>query len=63
MATILCWLMENSSISRSNFPKIDRPALENAGLMAGKAAAINCQRSGCNPPWRRTFEYLISFNS
>ena len=52
MATILCWLMENSLISRSNFPKIDRNALENAGLMAGKAAAINCQRSGCNPPWR-----------
>ena len=52
MATILCWLMENGLISHSDFSKIDKTALENVGLMAAKAAAINCQRSGCNPPWR-----------
>ena len=52
MATILCCLMENGLISHSDFSKIDKTILENVGLMAAKAAAINCQRSGCNPPWR-----------
>ena len=27
-------------------------ALTNATSRAAEAAAINCRRSGCNPPWR-----------
>ncbi len=52
MASILCWAMENRLTSRTALNCVDAIALENAALKAGEAAAINCQRSGCNPPWR-----------
>jgi len=31
---------------------IDEDALRAVIRRAGAAAAINCGRSGCNPPWR-----------
>ena len=52
MASILCWALENGLTSRSALAGIDEAALTKAATRAGEAAAINCQRSGCNPPWR-----------
>jgi fructokinase len=52
MASILCWVLENGLTSRTALASIDDAALANAATRAGEAAAINCQRSGCNPPWR-----------
>lgn len=52
MASILCWIMGNGLTSRKKFARIDETTLENAAIKAGEIAAINCQRSGCNPPWR-----------
>ena len=52
MASILCWILENDVLSRAALAGIDETALAGAAARAGEAAAINCRRSGCNPPWR-----------
>ena len=52
MASILCWAQENALTSRAELARIDKAALTQAANRAAEAAAINCQRSGCNPPWR-----------
>ena len=52
MASILCWVQENGLTSRAALAGIDKAALAGAATRAGEAAAINCRRSGCNPPWR-----------
>lgn len=53
MASILCWVQENGLSSRAALAGIDDESMKNAAKRAGEAAAINCQRSGCNPPWRK----------
>ena len=58
MASILCWVLENGLTSRDALDGIDKAALSRAATRAGEAAAINCRRSGCNPPWR---EELVNF--
>jgi len=52
MASILCWAMESGLTSRAALAGIGEDALAKAAARAGEAAAINCRRSGCNPPWR-----------
>lgn len=52
MASMLCWFVENGLTSRAHLAAIDEAMLHRASLRAAEAAAINCQRSGCNPPWR-----------
>lgn len=52
MASILSWVVENDLASRDALAAIDEDALRAAIRRAGAAAAINCGRSGCNPPWR-----------
>ena len=52
MASILSWVIENDLASRDALAAIDEDALRAAIRRAGAAAAINCGRSGCNPPWR-----------
>ena len=52
MASMLCWIVENGVASRAALAEIDESMLHRASLRAAEAAAINCQRSGCNPPWR-----------
>ena len=52
MASMLCWFVENGLTSRADLAAIDEAMLHRASLRAAEAAAINCQRSGCNPPWR-----------
>ena len=52
MASILAWVMEQGIAARSDLAKLDAAAMEAAMTRAGEAAAINCERSGCNPPYR-----------
>ena len=52
MASILCWVLESGLASRAALAAINEAELTRAATRAGEAAAINCQRSGCNPPWR-----------
>ena len=52
MASILCWILENGLASRDALAEVDKDALTQATRRAAEAAAINCRRSGCNPPWR-----------
>ena len=52
MATILSWVVESDLASRAALAAIDEETLRAAIRRAGAAAAINCGRSGCNPPWR-----------
>ena len=52
MASILSWVVESDLASRAALAAIDEQTLRRANDRAAEAAAINCQRSGCNPPWR-----------
>ena len=52
MASTLSWVVENDLASRAALAAIDERALRAVVRRAGEAAAINCGRSGCNPPWR-----------
>lgn len=52
MASTLSWVVENDLASRAALAAIDETALCAVIRRAGEAAAINCGRSGCNPPWR-----------
>ena len=52
MATILSWVVETGLTSRAALAAIDENTLRAAIHRAASAAAINCGRSGCNPPWR-----------
>jgi len=58
MASILCWVLESGLTSRAALAGIDEATLAKAAARAGEAAAINCQRSGCNPPWRHELANL-----
>ena len=52
MASILCWVLENDLASRDALGAVGKDMLTKATSRAAEAAAINCRRSGCNPPWR-----------
>ena len=52
MASILCWVLENGHASRDALAEVGENALTRATQRAAEAAALNCRRSGCNPPWR-----------
>ena len=51
MASLIAWLCKNEMLH-----KIKNLTLANKNelvLFASKAAALNCQQSGCNPPWAK----------
>ena len=52
MASILSFVVENDLASRAALAAITEDALRATIHRAAAAAAINCGRSGCNPPWR-----------
>ena len=52
MASILSWVVAHDLASRDALAGIDADRLRTAIHRAAAAAAINCGRSGCNPPWR-----------
>ena len=49
MASILAWLIKNEKLNRLALLELN----EKTDLLhyAGKAAALNCKKQGCNPPW------------
>ena len=52
MATILTFLWERNKLDRKSLSVLNEKVLADAMNLAAKAAAINCQRIGCNPPSR-----------
>lgn len=52
MASILCWIVETGRMTPDDLRATDVASLESALTKAAKAAAFNCEHSGCNPPWR-----------
>jgi fructokinase len=52
MATILVNLIEMGYVNREKLSSIEETELRNSMSLASVAAAINCERSGCNPPLR-----------
>ena len=49
MASILAWLIKNEKLNQLALLELN----EKTDLLhyAGKAAALNCEKQGCNPPW------------
>ena len=49
MASILAWLVKNEKLNQLALLELH----EKTDLLhyAGKAAALNCEKQGCNPPW------------
>jgi fructokinase len=49
MASILVWLTKNENLKRLDVIELEeKKDLQN---YAAKAAALNCEKQGCNPPW------------
>ncbi len=56
MATILVYLIEKGYINRSMLRLLEEKNLHEAMSLATVAAAINCERTGCDPPLRSELE-------
>lgn len=50
MASMLAWLKDNAINLRHDIVTLDRTGLEAMLQRAAHAAALTCQRQGCNPP-------------
>ena len=50
-AALLAWLHREGCNSGEALDLLNESDLEALGTFAGRAAAINCSRAGCNPPW------------
>ncbi len=50
MASMLVWMIQNDINDRGQLAAIDEASVRAMLTRAGKAAAINCGRAGCNPP-------------
>ena len=50
MASVLSWVIKNEKLNELALLKLN----EKKGLLnyAAKAAALNCEKQGCNPPWK-----------
>ena len=51
MASMLVWLSQNEQLE--TLGSISLSQKKEMQTYAGQAAALNCQRQGCNPPWSR----------
>lgn len=49
MASMLVWLTQNADIEQLDSLSLSQK--KDMQTYAGKAAALNCERQGCNPPW------------
>lgn len=49
MASMLVWLTQNTDIE--NLDSLSLSEKTEMQTYAGQAAALNCERQGCNPPW------------
>jgi len=50
MASLLVWCLDNQKTSRSALEQLSRAEVETALQRAAIAAALNCQKQGCQPP-------------
>ena len=50
MASVLSWVIKNEKLNELALLELN----EKKGLLnyAAKAAALNCEKQGCNPPWK-----------
>ena len=56
MASILAWIIETGRNNLQSLSKTDNGSLAASLERAAKAAALNCEQRGCNPPWRDQLE-------
>ncbi len=56
MASILAWIIETGRSDLQSLSKTDTGSLAASLEKAAKAAALNCEKRGCNPPWRDQLE-------
>ena len=52
MASILAWIIETGRDDLRSLDATDTESLTASLARAATAAALNCEQSGCNPPWR-----------
>ena len=57
MASILGWVIETRRGNPDSLRKTDIKSLKLSLTLAAKAAAMNCEQSGCNPPWRHQLDH------
>ena len=50
MASLLVWCLDNQKTSRTALEQLSRAEVETALQRAAIAAALNCQKQGCQPP-------------
>ena len=51
MALMLAWLNENEFTARQDIVTLDESGLLAMLRWASRAASLNCERPGCNPPY------------
>lgn len=59
MASLLVWMLEQGVTRRKDFENLTQNQLENALKRAAIAAALNCEKQGCQPPGGKDIERLI----
>ncbi len=59
MATLLAALADSGALSADALNGMDQSDLEALLTRAGQAAALNCERSGCNPPSRAELDAAL----
>ena len=52
MATVLAWIIRTGNVSRDEVYRLKEKELTEVMKVATIAASINCQRAGCNPPFK-----------
>lgn len=56
MATVLGYLLETGRVTRQSLAEMDAASIAGMLSLAARAAAMNCEHSGCNPPWRHELD-------
>jgi len=56
MASILAWIIETGRGDLQSLSTTDTGSLAASLGRAARAAALNCEQRGCNPPWRDQLE-------
>ena len=49
MASVPVWLIKNEKLNR--LASLELREKLDLQYYAGKAASLNCEKQGCNPPW------------
>ena len=63
MATILAWIIRTGNVSRDEVYRLKEKELTEVMKVATIAASINCQRAGCNPPFKEELAFECQKNS